>query len=64
MNYFGELVWRKENKEYLIISMRKLIKLHLKFNYIYDMTSFKQNILLSKFLHSESLSELTVTFQN
>ena len=37
MDYFGELVWRKENKEYLIISMRKLINLHLKFNYMHDM---------------------------
>ena len=46
MDYFGELVWRKENQEYLIISMRKLINLYLKFNYIHNMTSFKQNILL------------------
>ena len=45
MDYFGELVWRKENNEYLIISMRKLINLYLKFNYIHDMTSVKQNIL-------------------
>ena len=41
MDYIGELVRRKENKKYLIISMRKLINVYLKFNY---MASFKHSL--------------------
>ena len=63
MDYLGELVWRKENKKYLIISMKKLINVYLKFSY---MTGHYCNKIFcyEYFFHSVILCELTATFES